>query len=90
MPDELNGSKTLAQCMPHEFMDGSYNDTPAYKLRDEKVVRVHHPGADGELFWPGKHKNVVKWVELANGKAVGWNENPAIGWSFPVITYPKS
>ena len=39
--------------------------------------------------WVGKHKNVMNWFILANGKAIGWNENPAIGWSFPVITYKE-
>ena len=77
--------KTLADAMPHEFLDGSYNDTPAYKLRDVKVVRVYSNGETGWKYWPGPHKNVHKWVELENGKLVGWNENPARGWSFPVI-----
>lgn len=35
--------------------------------------------------WPGKHKNVINWCVLENGYAVGWNENPARGWSFPII-----
>ena len=35
--------------------------------------------------WPGKHKNVWNLCVLANGKAIGFNENPAVGWSFPVI-----
>lgn len=35
--------------------------------------------------WPGKEKNVYWWYKLANGKMVGFNENPSRGWSFPVI-----
>ncbi len=36
--------------------------------------------------WPGRHKNVVKWWILEDGRGVGWNENMAVGWSFPVIS----
>jgi hypothetical protein len=41
----------------------------------------------GEAFkpWPGPQKNVHCWWELENGYAVGWNENPSRGSSFPVI-----
>ena len=42
-----------------------------------------------EEKWPGRHKNVFDWCVLANGKAVGFNENPSVGWSFPVIDYPR-
>lgn len=31
----------------------------------------------------GHHKNVYSWVLLKNGLAVGWNESPSRGWSFP-------
>lgn len=37
--------------------------------------------------WPGQHKNVMNWCVLATGHAVGWNENPSRGWSFPVIKH---
>jgi hypothetical protein len=37
--------------------------------------------------WPGKHKNVTNWIAIEGGKAIGWNENPSKGWSFPVISY---
>jgi len=35
--------------------------------------------------WIGPQRNVHFWVVLENGYAVGWNENPARGWSFPVV-----
>ena len=35
--------------------------------------------------WIGKHKYVHNWVELANGYAVGMNENPSRGLTFPVV-----
>ncbi len=79
-------SKTLKDTMPHEFM--GYIDASAYKLRDVNVVSEHY---SDKKPWPGKHKNVMFWVILENGKAVGWNENPGKGWSFPVhIMRPKS
>lgn len=73
------------------------------RLRDVLPREVHHGDWAGraaryldvavieerEFSWPGKHKNVIAWWVLANGYAVGWNENPAIGWSFPVIRYTK-
>jgi hypothetical protein len=71
---------TLAESAPREFTSGEYSDTSAYRYRDVKVVFTH----DDE-HWPGTHKNVHRWWLLANGKKVGWNENPARGWSFPVI-----
>ena len=39
--------------------------------------------------WPGTAKNVQNWWELANGKAVAWNESPSHGWSFPVISLKR-
>ena len=77
-------TKTLKDVLPHEFMAGEYDDTPAYKLRDEEVVIS---GDDLCKRWPGPQRNVTAWWVLANGKAVGWNENPSRGWSFPVISY---
>jgi hypothetical protein len=75
--------KTLIESMPREFGQ-NYHDTPAYKFRYVEVVREFGCGGEDKP-WPGPQKNVHYWVLLANGKAVGWNENPATGWSFPVI-----
>ena len=79
--------RTLKDYMPREFMGGEYHDTKAFKLADVVVVKEHcrHYDQDEYIRWPGKHKNVHYWVELENGYIVGWNENPARGWSFPVI-----
>lgn len=81
--------KTLREVVPYEFFQ-EFMGTPAAKLLDVKVVKEYDPHRLYVERWPGKHKNVVGiWWELENGKAVGWNENPAIGWSFPVITLKK-
>jgi len=75
---------SLADAMPREFRD--YQDTPAMRLKDVlvkfKISRTHE---STWMAWPGPQKNVYFWVILENGKAVGFNENPAKGWSFPVI-----
>jgi len=78
---------TLRDVMPHELFSGSYDDTPAYKLADERVKAEYRPyKGGGDPAWPGPQKNVMFWVLLENGKAVGWNENPSHGWSFPVVS----
>ncbi len=79
--------KTLKKVMPYEFDSCSYDDTRAYKMKDVLVGEEHCSLFDQDEYqpWPGTHKNVYFWVELENGYSVGWNENPARGWSFPVI-----
>ena len=86
--------KTLRDCLPYEAT--VYETDGAYKHLDVEVIEEVSSSAllndrivDNPLYerWPGKHKNVFCWWKLKNGKAVGWNENPAIGWSFPVINY---
>lgn len=79
--------KRLRDVLPREFF-AEYADTPAARLLDEVVVARHDPdgmGGGSARRWPGTHRNVVVWWELANGKGVGWNENVARGWSFPVV-----
>lgn len=75
----------LKDILPYEFMNGEYDDTKAYKLR-EKCVQVVFDGSI--IRWPGRHKYVYSWVLLVGGTLVGWNENPSRGWSFPVMQNP--
>jgi hypothetical protein len=79
--------RTLADVMPTEFVRGEHDTTKAYKMRDEVVIEENSRFIDQDEYirWPGKHKNVHLWVKLSNGYAIGWNENPSRGWSFPVI-----
>ena len=77
--------------MPTELNTREYDDTKAYKMLDRYVLDDHGcpmEPIENELCWPGSHKNVYFWVELDNGFAVGWNENPSRGWSFPVVKNP--
>ena len=80
-----DGLKSLLEVTPKEF--GNYrHDEAAYKYRHIKVVKKHSRLRDDPYReWPGSHKNVHAWYELEDGHAVGWNENPSLGWSFPVI-----
>lgn len=70
--------KKLKDVIPYEFFE-EYMDTPAAKHLEKNVVKEY------QFSWPGKHKNVVCWWKLEDNTAVGWNENVARGWSFPVI-----
>lgn len=83
-------TRTLLEVAPHEFAE-EFADTQAWKMRDVNVVAIHSGGFGGaELPWPGREKNVFNWYELENGYAVGWNENPSRGWSFPVVKMKAS
>ncbi len=70
--------KTLEQQAPIEFS----SDFPSWKYRNV-TVEMEHDSRD--KAWPGKHKNVTYWWELSNGYAVGLNENPSTGISFPFV-----
>lgn len=73
-------NKTLRDVLPPEFFL-EHGTSLANRYLDVEVVRDNK---DGER-WPGTHKNVYAFWVLANGKRVGWNENPGRGWSFPVV-----
>ena len=82
----IKKTKTLKEVMPKELVDRDCDKTMAYKMKDIVVVKEHCSLIDQDEYqdWLGTHKNVYSWAELENGYAVGWNENPAKGWSFPV------
>ena len=78
---------TLRDAAPYEFAT-EHVDCQAQRFASVEVVRQHpaDPLSDNAMKpWPGSHRNVHVWWELANGYAVGWNENPSRGWSFPVV-----
>ncbi len=82
--------KTLRDVVPREFFGGEYHNTRAFKLADCEISQEYGLG-DGEIWqrWPGPEKNVMSWWKLKDGRCVGWNENPARGWSFPVFGRKK-
>jgi hypothetical protein len=72
----------LRDWAPIEF-EQSFYDTRAFQYADVEVVEEYGYNEKWKP-WPGTHKNVMNWCILKNGYAVGWNENPSVGWSFPV------
>ena len=77
--------KTLVEVMP-ELSKSDHSKIKAHKMKHIVVIAEHGDLCDeNPIPWVGKHKNVYFWVELENGYAVGLNENPSNGWSFPVI-----
>lgn len=77
----------LKDVLPYEFMRGEYNNCKVMKFADIEVIQEHK---SFENPWIGTHKNVHFWYVLENGYAVGFNENPSRGWSFPVVKYIDS
>ena len=61
-----------------------------FKMLDVKIMNEFSLHNDLWVSWQkfGTHKNVMNWVLLDNGYAVGWNENPGKGWSFPLKKVP--
>lgn len=71
------------------MIDDSFKDTKAFELLESKVILEYCLSQDGYKSWIGTHKNVVSWVITEDRYAIAFNENPAIGWSFPVIKLGK-
>ena|SRR5215831_64079 len=76
---------TLRQFLPREF-SSQFTDTRAFRLANVEVIKTFQTHIH---TWPGRHKHVHSWCVLKSGHAVGWNENPARGWSFPVMKLKK-
>lgn len=76
---------TLRDKLPHDFMM-EFSRSKAAKFLDVEVIAEHgHFSGGDSKRWPGIQRHIYVWWELANGYGVGWNENPAIGWSFPTM-----
>lgn len=71
----------LKDVLPNEFMGCEFDNCRARQFTNIEIIKEHD---SREECWIGKHKNVTYWFELNNGYAVGLNENPARGLSFPV------
>lgn len=80
-------NQRLVDVLPPEFLSGEYENTPAMKYAFTEVIASYH---SQDVPWPGEHRYVAIWHVLANNKAVGWNENPRRGWSFPVIKHREA
>ena len=74
----------LRDWLPDSFFN-EFEDSPVNKFLDVVILDDYGYDAKPFSFHPFKHKCIFNWVKLENGYAVGWNENPAIGWSFPIV-----
>lgn len=74
-------SQTLRDWLPKEALD---NPSPQLERLLDKEISADHSHHGAILSWPGRHQHVNNWCEVG-GYAVGWNENPSRGWSFPVV-----
>lgn len=77
----------------HNFYLSESEEKKMSKLMDKQILYefVSH----NEITWVswqefGSHKNVYCWILLEKGQAIGWNENPARGWSFPMKKVPSN
>lgn len=73
---------TLREVMPEEYLRDV--ESRAHKFDNVEVVWQRDVLNSGRR-WPGTQKYVYFWVILSNGYAVGWNENPIKGYSFPLV-----
>lgn len=84
----------LRDVLPPDFTEDRFGSTEAWELRDTRVAMMKLTtgapcSSHSELFaaWPGDHQHVDKWYILSDGKAVGINDDPQNGLSFPVTVY---
>ena len=76
--------------MVNDFSSSEYNRIEKYL--DCKIIKEYAVHNKGFISWKsigGSHKFVYSWILLENGIAIGWNENPARGFSFPIIKNVK-
>lgn len=71
----------LRDVLPKEAFSCEFKDSAFLKYLDREVREVV---TEYDPRFPFKHKHVHVWWILEGGIAVAWNENPSLGWSFPV------
>ncbi len=80
----LDKARTLADWLPESPLD-LHNGERLSRMASARIVEECSMQNASWRRWPGTHRNVLNWVKLDNGYAVGWNENPGRGRSFPII-----
>lgn len=71
----------LREVLPKEALSEEFADQRFRKYLDYEVIqeiKTYNPR------FPFEHKNIHVWWIIEDSLAVGWNENPSRGWSFPV------
>lgn len=80
------GARLLRDVLPQPSFERVIG-TRTEKMLDAVVIRAYSVGdQDSWKSWPGSHSRVDAWWVLANGYAVGCNNSPSKGQSFPVFS----
>lgn len=87
-------NKTVREELDYYFKQYYFNEKEQRKinkLMDVKIIKKFSLNGQFWFSWQifGKHKNVINWWLLENRYAIGFNENPATGWSFPIKKLSK-
>lgn len=59
-----------------------------YQIQNYRELKIAAQYGIDDAHFPQSgfaYRNVMNWVMLEDGSAVGWNESPRNGWSFPRI-----
>jgi len=79
----------LRDVLPKEALSGEYEGAKFLKYLDCEVVQQLNRERHPIYGFPFTHANINVWWIIEDRRAVGWNENPKRGWSFPVAKLPK-
>ncbi len=67
---------------------GTIDDELDLDILELRVIAEYERGREGFVEFPQtrwQHRYVHFWAMLEDGSAIGWNESPRSGWSFPRI-----
>lgn len=80
--------KKLRDVLPPEVIDwgesinNKSTNSKFMKYLDCKILETI---LEYDSRFPFIHKHIFMWWILENNIAIGWNEDPSEGWSFPVV-----
>lgn len=91
--DDGDKRETLKDWLGEDFSPFTKSDEKLVEWMDVLVVKDFRSTEVDPEDWDEwiskkpkfKGKYVFNWCVLANGYAVGWNENPSLGWSYPLV-----
>lgn len=71
----------IRDVLPSEALGAEFSDGEFRRYLNHEVIEEI---TEYDSRFPFKHKNIHVWWILEDNTAIGWNENPSVGWSFPV------
>lgn len=82
--------KTVREWFGHNNASNLWETDKAFKHLDDEVIKEFSISSTHGLPWLswqefGKEKHVMHWCITKRGYAIGWNENPSRGYSYPVV-----